>query len=87
MALEDWKKEREDYKMIIWRNQKYYSVVSYLGKYKDVSKEAGATPKWSDKWYFEVDDPGMPRKFKLIQKLFKTKSQALQFAKAYMRKH
>lgn len=85
--VNNWKLEKKDFNITVWRNKKYYSVVAYMGKYKDVSKMAGITPKWSNKYYFEVNDPGRPRKFKQISKLFKNKTSALKFAKTYMKKH
>lgn len=52
------------------------------GRYKEVDEKP--KPNWSGRYFVSVSDPH--REFK-ADKLFKNKSQALRFARAYMRSH
>lgn len=78
MALKDWKKRI---------NPNYYFV--FDNKNSDQSITLDNTQhgmfKAINKYYLEIFNT-RPYK-KVLSKLFKTKSQALRFARAYMRKH
>ncbi len=74
MAIKDWLKERNTRNDILYLNKKTgrFLNIFYLHK----------TVKQKNKWV--VTDKDFDRKY---LKQFKTKTQALNFAKAYMRKH
>jgi len=72
MALKDWKKETKKKKFIHFSNRKNESLYIWKTHYSYESLRG--------RWH--VDASRMKS-----QKNFKTKSQALKFAKSYMRKH
>ncbi|MFW5794159.1 MAG: hypothetical protein ACOCV1_01630 [Bacillota bacterium] len=74
MALKDWKKDLNLEHVISWEKGKYpnYLVV-------DIQK----SPYHKYKWYLTIDKNGN----QISQKLYSSKSQALKYAKSYMRKH
>jgi len=84
MALKDWKKERTI-------NKKDLSLVHWSktnGKRVDlfVSKQDYAPEVWGKKpseWTVELDKGNYP----ITLRRFKTKSEALKYARNYMRKH
>ena len=80
MALKDWKKTRESKQGIRWENTKQGKVVFVhtLKKKNGFKSDVIAT---------EFQDWNKPRNNRFNNKYFKTKTQALVYAKAYMRKH
>ncbi|MDP2684925.1 MAG: hypothetical protein Q8P20_07880 [bacterium] len=83
MALKDWRTEWKKGNTIrYWGSKAHHEM--QVGKYRDADdfdKTMGDKYKWHGKWY--VDFMSNNRK----TRLFKTKSQAMNFAKAYMRSH
>lgn len=72
--LKDWKKTRSDKHRQVWKNIKTKRIVS-------VEKEVTMTK------YVYAFFSGLENKDVDFTKYFKTKSQALQWAKSYMRTH
>ena len=76
MATKDWKKISEDNERIHWHNNKIHEgAFVYLQDYIPELKK-------DNEWTFTIE----PNK-KGIDKPFKSKSQAISFAKQYMRSH
>ncbi len=83
MALKDWELRRNrNGNLILYRNKRFRSVTLSIGTYNK-----NQDSKLSGKSFVEVDDPANPKKFMQVNKLFKTKPQALKYAKAYMQQH
>jgi len=81
MALKDWKKSEKYVSFTEWENQ------SKEGKISVSNKEGSFLMKRKEKTGFLVSawtNNGISNN---KRKRFKTKAQALKFAKAYMRKH
>lgn len=80
----DWEKGSGDNYGI--RYHKYHKKgqdnlqLSKFRKADDFDKSMGHKYKWHGKWYVNLWHPE-------TEKLFKTKAQALKFAKDYMKKH
>jgi len=89
MALKDWKKIRNDNTFIVYnkKGKPWQTYQLVIGKYHPKRLFS----KYSNKWY--VDTPkttNLTASGIYIQmggKTFNTKSQALKYAKTYMRKH
>ena len=81
MSLKDWKKTKQTNNIISWNNGKVELFISRTGNYGISSNKV--TTSWSI----------LLRKMSALAsdyiklKDFKTKSQALKYAKLYMRKH
>ena len=74
MALKDWKKTRNDKSRQVWKNDKTKRVIS-VEKEDSISK------------YVYAVFSGFENKEVNLTKYFKTKSQAINFAKKYMMTH
>lgn len=72
MALKDWEKQREFKKIITWTNQVY-------GKRNELCEIYKTEKGWK---FIKIIGTE-----KTIDKNFKTKSQALAYARSYMRTH
>jgi len=84
MGLKDWELER-DGEIIIYSHKKYSSVTLSVGTYNVVKDKP--VPAWSGKSYVQVEDPGKPRKFAPVHKLYNSKAQAIASATNYRRTH
>lgn len=85
MALKDWEKEKE-YTFSKWGFERYGGgkrfEIMQIGRYRDADwfdEALKNKEKWHGKWYVDVFDKKV--------KLFKTKKDAMAYAKKYMREH
>ena len=77
MSLKDWKKVGKNY----WKYRKGVS------NDKTNSIRVYKSEKWNWEYPYQVYVVGVPSYNSGIEGSFKSKSQALKFAKSYMRKH
>lgn len=80
MAMKDWKKikdEKDEYgTTIIYKNNKTYNTLSIFDQDLDSPYATKSTPKWV------VRNPNLS-----VNKGFDKKTQAISYAKSYMRTH
>ena len=76
MALKDWKKLNYNYRVKDWIR---YKNLHYVGLTIEISKNTD-----KNKWIVYQNNRDY---ITILKENFKTKTQALQFAKAFMRKH
>ena len=79
MALKDWKKVNDNTIDNLWEKK---SKSSYYGDY-EIWVYKIRNPERKLRWVFKLKEIGRGHQ----TKQFKTKSQAIKFAKAYMRTH
>jgi len=82
--IKGWKLEWERGKARRYYNEKFPSLSVQTGKYIKAEPYEKPTPKWSGKYYVDIDDAGSGKQ---ILKLFSTRNQAESFADRWMKAH
>jgi len=91
MVLKDWRKGEKDSSGITWRKHTDFSKSKYRNM-KNITAfvylyNKGSFRNMEDKWVISTSKMGGSNPSDRINKGFKTKSQAMRFAKSFRRKH